>query len=242
MSQRQTNGDIHEVRFGEVRIPFHLKRVDGQRLTIDVHPDLTVTVAAPLESPLEHVLDRVRRRATWILRQQTQFDLYKPLPPERRYVSGETYRYLGRQYRIKVIEQATRAAKLRGRYLWISVKNAEDVASVKRQVDRWYRVHAQEAFGRCLSACLRSAKSLRLGAPSIEVRQMRTRWGSCGPTGRIILNIELVRTPVQCVEYVVMHELCHLRIHDHSPRFFRLMDRCMPDWRRRKQRLDSVVW
>ncbi|MFQ5473467.1 MAG: M48 family metallopeptidase [Dehalococcoidia bacterium] len=242
MTKRHANGDIHEVRFGEVHIPFHLKRVDGQRLTIDVHPDLTVTVAAPLESPLEHVLDRVRRRATWIIRQQTQFDRYKPLPPERRYLSGETYRYLGRQYRLKVIEQAPIAAKLRGRYLWVSVKSAEDIASVRRQVDRWYRVHAREIFGRCLSVCLRSAKSLKLGTPAIEVRQMRTRWGSCGATGRIILNVELVRAPVQCVEYVLMHELCHLRVHDHSPQFFRLLSRAMPDWKSRKNRLDSSVW
>jgi hypothetical protein len=108
-------------------------------------------------------------------------------------------------------------------------------------VEDWYREHAGPIFERRLERCYETARRLGIQRPPIRLRRMKTRWGSCTKKGEVLLNTELIKTPLHCIEYVIMHELCHLREHNHTKEFFRLLSRCMPDWERRKQRLDSFI-
>jgi predicted metal-dependent hydrolase len=236
-----TNGQLHEVTFGKQRIPFVLEFRERDRLAISVHPDRTVSVAAPIGHSVEEVIERVQKRAEWIVKQRWYFDKFHPLTPPRRFVGGETHLYLGRQYRLKLVQESSVLVRLVGRFIWVHLPDRTDVAQIKRLLDDWYRDHAQAIFQRRLCVCLRSARSLHVAQPDLVVRKMTKRWGSCTKEGRILLNTELVKTPPYCIEYVIMHELCHLKAHDHSPAFYRLLARCMPDWERRKQRLESFV-
>jgi predicted metal-dependent hydrolase len=163
------------------------------------------------------------------------------LPYEKCYVSGETHLYLGRQYRLKIQSAAAESVKLVGSYLHVATANRHDALQVKRLLDNWYKTHAKGIFYTRLLQCLNDAPSLRMPPPAIIIRRMPRRWGSCTKAGNILLNVDLVKTPLYCIEYVLMHELCHLRIHDHSPGYYRLLSRCMPDWEKRKTRLDSYV-
>ncbi len=235
------NGQIHEVIFGKQRISFELEFRDRQRLTISVHPDRTVTVIAPNGRSVDEVINRVQKRAEWIVKQRRHFDQIQPLTPPRRFVAGETHLYMGRQYRLKLVADAETNVKLKGRFLWVHLPDRNDVARIEQLLDGWYRNHARPFFARRLDDCLRSARSLDVVAPELVIRKMSKRWGSCTKAGRILLNTELVKTPPHCIEYVIMHELCHLKVHDHSPNFYRLLTRCMPDWERRKQRLESFI-
>jgi len=237
----KNNDRIHEVTFGKQRIPFELEFRDRERLAISVHPDCTVTVIAPNSRTLDEVLDRVQRRAAWIVKQRAHFDQFHPLTPPRRYVAGETHLYLGRQYRLKLVEDEVKVVKLVGRFFRVHLPDREETAKTRRLLDDWYRDHAKNIFARRLEICLESARSLAVSRPEIVVRKMTKRWGSCTKAGRILLNTELVKTPLYCIEYVIMHELCHLKVHNHSPEFYRLLTRCMPDWEKRKQRLESFV-
>jgi predicted metal-dependent hydrolase len=111
--------------------------------------------------------------------------------------------------------------KLKGRFLWVHLPDRTDATRIEKLLDQWYRAHAAPIFARRLDECLRSARSLNVDRPELAIRKPVMGWGRCTKDGRILLNTELVKTPLYCIEYVIMHELCHLRLHDHSPEFYR---------------------
>ena len=229
------------VEYAGELIPVALEFGDRQRLSVSVHPDCSVTALAPAGCSPEKVLSHLKRRRAWIARQRRYFEAYHPLPQAKRFVSGETHLYLGRQYRLKVHRARDIEVKLIGRFLNVFVPEPQEPRCVRTALDAWYRAHAEPIFRDRMNRCLESAPSLRGMAPVLRIRCMTRRWGSCSRKGTITLSIELIRAPLHCIEYVIMHELCHLRVHDHSPAFFRLLNRYMPDWEERKERLDAVV-
>jgi len=222
------------------RIPFRIEYRKRKKLAITVLPDMRLEVIAPDGSLAEQVLERVEKRAGWIMRQWHYFEQYQPKHPGPRYVSGETFLYLGRQYRLKVHEGSPETVKLVGKFLHVWARKNNDDNRIKSLVDRWYREHSEDVLNHRLQVCLEHYPSLRpANEPSIKLRKMTHRWGSCTKAGNILLNDGLVKVPVHCIDYVIVHELCHLQIHNHSPVFYRLLSRCLPDWNRRKQRLES---
>ena len=229
------------VEYGGERIPVALKFGNRQRLSITVHPDCTVTALAPAGSSPDRVLACLNRRRAWIARKRRGFEAFQPLPVGKRFVAGETHLYLGRQYRLKV--QCATGVEVRqaGRFLHVFVPEPEEPRHVRKALDAWYRAQAVRIYRERVEWCLKSAPSLTELAPTLRIRWMARRWGSCSRNGTITLSTELIKTPLHCIEYVVMHELCHLQVHDHGPAFFRLLSRCMPDWEERKARLDAVV-
>lgn len=235
------DGARHEVVFGGKRIEFRLRRSNRKTLAITVWPDLSVRVTAPDGADLEVVRAKVRKRAVWIGRQQRFFGQFLPPVPPRRYVSGETHRYLGRQYRLKVVEAAKPSVKLKGRFIWVETPGRSDSSHVQRLLEAWYREHARAAFARSLESCLAGLHGRLKGTPRLHLRRMPKRWGSWTRNGAIYLNPELVRAPASCIDYVVTHELCHLVHGNHGRQFFDLLRQTMPDWERRKARLEETM-
>jgi len=132
------------------------------------------------------------------------------------------------------------APKRVGRFLHAQQPDKNDREAVEALVTNWYHEHAVRLFEKHLHSCLTGCKSLAVrNSPRLTVRQMTRRWGSCTKAGNISLNVDLIKTPIHCIDYVIVHELCHLRIHNHSPAFYRLLSQCMPDWEKRKERLDA---
>jgi len=125
-----------------------------------------------------------------------------------------------------------------GRFLRVWVEDKNDTQRVKKAVDQWYRKRAQETLGRYMEKCFAIASRHSVPDPLMKIRKMRSRWGSCSSKGRITLNLNLALVPVHCIEYVIMHELCHLKHNNHSKAFYSLLTRCQPDWRKRKETLD----
>lgn len=227
--------------FGSREIRFQLHRHESERLRIEVHPDRRVDVWAPPDRDAADVRRRVARKGAWILRHLDYFDQFQPLPLPKQYVSGESHYYLGRQYRLKVSTGSGPEVKLIGRFLHVSVPDRGDTARIADRVQLWYRQHARRVFQQRTQACFRRLRATDVAFPNVKLRTMKHRWGSCSRPDAILLNPELIKAPLYCIEYVLMHELCHLKYQEHSPRFVRLLQRCMPDWERRKQRLELAI-
>lgn len=237
----QPNGG-YVLSFGGRRIPFRIEYRRRSKLAITVHPELRLQVVAPEGATSEQVLPRVEKRAAWILRQWRYFEQFLPKQPSPRYVSGETHLYLGRQYRLKVHEGAGEAVKLVGRFLHVWTSDRSNKGRIEKLLETWYRDHAERIFSHRLRICLEKCPTLNLPRdPKLSIRRMTHRWGSCTKSGTVVLNLNLVKVPIHCVDYVLVHELCHLQIHNHSPAFYRLLGRCLPDWKALKSRLDAIV-
>ncbi len=237
MKINSTGNTLH---FGNRMIEYQVYRKDRKRLRIIVTPKKNVEVWAPLDAEDEQIDSAVKRKVSWIAQALDKVDVYHPLPAPTRYMSGETIVYLGRQYRLKVKTGNKRQARLVGKFLNVQLKDPSDTKTVKKLVDTWYRKRAYDIFTRYLTKCHTVGSRHGIPESAMVIRSMRKRWGSCSAAGRITLNLKLVHAPVHCVEYVIMHELCHLVHHNHSKAFFSLLTRCLPDWRKRKEALAQI--
>jgi predicted metal-dependent hydrolase len=226
-----------QITFGSKVIPFTLTSQDRKTLNIKVHPDSRIEVFAPCVSKESDIIKKIRTKAPWILKQLHYLESFKPKTPPRRFVNGETHLYLGRQYRLKIVQSEEVSVKAyRGQLIIKS--QTKHVAKLETILDEWYKVKANLIFQDVLKDVLPRFAKYKVQLPVLYVRKMRKRWGSCTPAGKIILNPELIKAPKGSIEYVIVHELAHLVYHNHTKDFFNLQNRMMPDWRKWKDRLE----
>lgn len=233
--------DVQErtVACGSDIVRYRLSYAARETLQIRVRPDREVAVLAPIGRTPEEVDDKIRSRAGWIRQQLRDLDLYYPLPQPRRFVSGETHWFFGRQYRLRVVDGHD-AVQPKRPFLIVATREPDNAPRTGELLEAWYRQQAAEAFPKRLRQCMRSARTLVDRAPRLQVRKMSRRWGSCSPSGTITLNVDLVKASSLCIDYVIMHELCHLKVMNHGAEFYTLLSRYMPDWEQRRRRLNET--
>ena len=185
------------IRYNGETISFALVRTKTKRLTISVCPNLAVEVKAPKDRSLTQIKARVENRAARIARQLQHFRQAPPAAPKRRYVSGETHVFLGRQYRLKIHPADHSSVKLIGRYLHVLTPTPYRVGEL---VEDWYRDHAKQLLHRRVQQCYDDVKRFGIPSPTSRLKQMYKRWGSCTPTASIILNTELIKARSQCID------------------------------------------
>lgn len=236
------SSETYEIPYGSRTIGFRLERRSRKTLSISVKPDLGIDVVAPLEATMDEIVEKVRKRAPWITRQVQYFHQFHPRTPDRQYVAGETHMYLGRQYKLKVVQKIQEGVKLyRGRLIVESLYPRRSDRT-KLLVDNWYRDRAHVKFHERLDLCRERFPDPDAVTPSgIMIRQLKQRWGSMTPTRRLVLNPALLRASVDAIDYVITHELCHVEHAHHGPAFMTLMSRVMPDWEKRKIKLERQL-
>jgi predicted metal-dependent hydrolase len=226
------------IQFGSKKIDFLVEYSARKTLGITVTSDLDVLVKAPVDSSMDKIKEKLLKKAAWIIKQQSFFLSFQPKTPERRYIGGETHLYLGRQYLLKIEPSKKDSVKLKGKFIEV---HTSDKSKVKGLVKEWYLLHAKSKFKEIAQPLIDKFKKHKVEPDSIVFREMPTRWGSCTPKGKIILNPELIKAPKGCIEYVIIHELCHLIYHDHTQKFIDLQTKEMPDWEKWKSKLENLL-
>ena len=244
--------------------------VTARKVLIKVHPNGRVVATAPEDATEALIQEAVSKRARWIWQHLQDFAKQSTDVLPRHYVSGETQFYLGRRYVLKVHRNGQAEGDESAGQLPPSVKlsrgklnvtlghgdcdgssdsnskqDAETIPdtqaeTVKALIDDWYQQKATAIFNERLAALLPKA-SWVTGTPSFRVLAMSKQWGSCSSKGSLMLNPHLVKAPKECIDYVILHELCHIAEHNHSEQFWRLLTQVLPNWKAVKAKLDDMA-
>ena len=228
------------ISYGKTEINYELLMMNRKSLEIAVHPDKSVVVKAPASSTIEAIEEKIRKRARWIKRQIAFFNQFDPRTPDRRYIEGESHLYLGRKYRLNIEKSERDKVLLKNGYFYIECVE-ESPSHIKGIMDAWYKRRAKMYLSKVFDDCWKGFKKGDTEKPSLKLQKMDKRWGSLSTKGQMTLNLNLIQAPKACIEYVVIHEICHLIHHNHGPEFYKLLDRTMPDWMKRKYKLEMSL-
>ncbi|MCX7553716.1 SprT family zinc-dependent metalloprotease [Marinicella sp. S1101] len=230
--------NVLSVVYGRKTIDFTLLYCERKTMEIAVHPDSSVIVKAPKYSDLVTIEKKILKRARWIIRQLNYFKQFIPKTPTRCYVSGETHLYLGKQYRLKVNEGQDNSVKLCRGFFNINCRSEPTPNTTKKLLNQWYLEKANFQFTGSMNRCWQKFSNLGIDKPKLSIKRMQKRWGSLSDKGTITLNTDLIRAPKECIDYVVTHELCHLKYNDHSQDFYKLLGLMNKNWEQTKYKLE----
>lgn len=230
----------HSIQFGSKKIEFTVNYSNRKTLGIAITPELQVQVTAPHGSSIDKIKEKIRKRAPWIIRQEQFFLSFEPRTPHKIFANGESHLFLGKSFRLKlnIDIKKKESVHYHGHILDVTVRKK---SNTEKLIKQWYRVQAANKFAEFALPIIGNFKSYNAKPKGIYLLHMPTRWGSCTPKGKIILNPELVKAPKRCIEYVIIHELCHLVHRDHTQKFFALQKKMMPDWVKWKEKLEREM-
>jgi predicted metal-dependent hydrolase len=229
-----------------------LIRSSRTTIQISILPDRTVEVRAPLFAPQQKIDEVVASHESWIQKRITSSSPITTIPVHHAYVAGETIKYLGKPYMLRIATENQKAVSLEGTYIIVQIKNAlpepQRVRSVQKKIEAWQHQQALEVFSEILEKCWSkfSAQYPKARKPELHLRTMKTRWGSLSQSrsrnscARMTLNTLLICAKPYCIEQVVYHELCHLVHADHSKSFYDTLNLFVSDWKETKEILEAT--
>jgi predicted metal-dependent hydrolase len=228
-----------EKRFTYENIAFDYFLIQKKRktLSVTVYPNQSVVVKAPLEAKAKQIDDFLARKFRWILKQQRYFSTFKP-SAQKQYVSGESFRYLGRSYKM-VVRQTPDAPRVSLQHGTLTVHSCfpKNRLITKKLLEEWYAQRAEKIFRERLNLCFEQFGGKKL--PALKIQKVKSRWGSYSPkTHRILLNLDLVQARKSEIDYVVFHELCHMTHPHHDKTFYAHLESKCPNWKKLKTELE----
>ena len=203
-----------------------LIRSKRRTISLEINQYGSLTVRAPHHAPDKEIFSLVNSKKTWIIEKQSQAYQKMQEAPPKHFVEGEQFLYLGKTYPLEIVDKQPVPLVLNGRFLLAAGKQANGM----QVFEKWYREQAARVI-KPRTATLAAQNGFSY--TTIRINGAKTRWGSCGPNGSLNFPWRLVMAPVEVVDYVIVHELVHLRIRNHSRRYWQSVKEIMPDYKQR---------
>ena len=228
-----------EYKYGKKNIEAEVIYSDRKTIDLRIFPEGNIQITVPKNTSIEKVIEKVKPKSKWILQQQRTFELFRPFAKERLYIPGETHLYLGRQYKLVInkTEQNKTNINLGKGLFTITTKND----NIEQIIQKFYKSKADIIFKELLDQLLSRFPQFNTYDIRLTHRFMKKRWGSCSMNGNILLNTELIKANKACIEYVILHELCHLIHPNHSKDFYRILTEVLPSWEKIKLNLERSL-
>jgi predicted metal-dependent hydrolase len=224
-----------------ITIPFRYCRSRRRTLGMTVRPDKSVAVRVPLRTPLGDIRDFVSRKGAWVMKVWQRLDSQPP-KPRQSYDRDATFLFQGRECMLRIERASTEVVSLHGDALVVQTPQGQDGEQLRELINAWYRERAMVLFSERVMECHRRMQAELLPFPPIVIRGMKSRWGSYSyRTGRMSLNFNLIKAPLSCLDYVIIHELCHIKVANHGPKFWKLVGRYVPDYAEQRRQLRNCV-
>lgn len=225
------------VEYGNSKIEFEIKRSARKTLGISVLPSGTVEVTAPQDATLDKIKEIIIKRGSWLLEQQRLAGFNPILQPDKSLVSGESFYLLGRHYRLKIFEANYDAVDILDDKLILNCTFPEDIELKRSLLLKWYLKKAADILTERFKFY---AQNLNQKEVEVSVKKLTKRWGEFHPSKNlVVLNAELVVAPIECIDYVIIHELSHAVVLGHGAEFYNLLGRRLPRWRDLKNELEG---
>lgn len=228
---------MEQIQLGEMTVDVVLKNIKNVHLSV-YPPNGKVRIAAPERMSMDTIRIYAISRLSWIRKQQQKFkDQIREAP--REYLNKESHYFLGKRYQLKVIEldEAPRV-ELRHSTIDLYIRPGATVEKRREVLENWYRQQLKEIIPPLIQ---KWEKVMNVRTREFAIKKMRTKWGTCNrEAGRIWLNLELVKKPHACIEYILVHEMVHLLERHHNDRFLAFMDKFLQDWKQLKKELNRL--
>ncbi len=226
----------HIFKYGSYSYEYYLVRQTRKTISLIVQPSLKIVLKCPIDCDEEKIQKFLKRKWKWLEKQLSYFKKFKN-KNKKEYISGESFLYLGRQYKLLIRRSKEDSVKLKyGRILFYTTKKVDDKKHNKQMLDDWYKTRLLKIFNDRYDEVFKNFDYKN--KPKLFTRKMNKRWGSFMNNKRIVLNPILIQSPKECIDYVITHELCHMKYKNHSKKFYDLLKSKIRNWEEVKEKLE----
>lgn len=228
---------MKEFIFGTFVYEYKLIKQNRKTLSLTVTPDLQIILRCPEQTDGERIEKFLQKKWFWLEKQLSFFKKYQRKIYNKEYISGESYLYLGRQYKLSVKKGSVDSVSLlKGKLVITTTKEVSNSNQNKKIINEWFSNRTDKVFQERFDVVFEKFNYKNI--PRLSIREMKKRWGSFLNKEKILLNPKLIYTSKDCIDYVIAHELCHFKYKDHNTNFYKLLKEKYPNWEKTKEKLE----